>query len=559
MRMSFWEYQGTAHTGVARVASSMNGVHAVAYSPVGDCYINSMFTMMEREKRFPPVHTSVLDLKTMGMGINRLPESLREVSHDHNPDLIVVTQTCSSSLLQEDYGSLARQANIPNEVLIYAPNPFRVEEDESANGLLTVMVEQFAAMKLPPTSKPSVNIIGPISLGFHHKHDLLSLQRMLETMGIAVNVVFPLGATVADIKKLPQAWATIAPYREMGADAAIVLEKMHNIPAVTSAPIGVVATRKWVREVLESLNKFASGNGLTFDLKEPAIAAFSMDQKSAPSGLPWFTITADVQGYSSKKAFVFGDFTHAVAITRMLATELDMQIVGAGTYNRKLANEFRELVKPYTDNIICSSEFAEVRKAIGETLPDIVMGTQMERHTSAEFDIPCATISNPTHIEDFSLSYQPFLGYDGSNFITDRVYHTCTLGLEKHMIEMFGDAGLGVEEARLKANERGKIQVAPEPEAREQELEAYKIAEELRAKATQLAVESGAAVAVKAPPVAAITAELVWTDEAQKALKQIPFFVRPKVQKRVEEYARSHGYSLITLDLVYEVREKAQQ
>lgn len=566
MRMSYWEYQGTAHTGVARVACSMNGVHAVMYSPVGDTYINSMFTMMEREKRFPPVTTSVLDLKTMGMGVNKLPETLQEVFADHKPDLMVVACTCSSTLLQEDLGALAKAANLPEdetEVLIYAPNPYRVEEDEAANGLLTLLTRKYASNALPPTPKPSVNIIGTISLGFHHKQDLISLQRMLNTLGIETNVVFPEGATIHDVRRLPQAWASIAPYREIGQDAAKALEEMHGIPAVTNAPIGVMATRQWVKELLSALSKFAQSKGLTYDAKEPALAAFSLDQKSPPSALPWFSYTADVQSFSSRKAFVFGDFTHALGLARLLATELDVEVVCAGTFDKRRAKEFQEAVAPYAKQSFVSVEFDEVRKKIEELQPDVVLGSQMERHTAAGLNIPCATISNPIHIEDFSLGYQPFLGYDGSNYITDRIYHTMTLGLEKHLIEMFGDAGLGKEEASEEAKQRRQGQVAPakaeEPPV-EKVIETFRNSEELRVKAEQLAVDGGSAapfantaVVEKAPSVV----ELTWTDEANKALKQIPFFVRPKVQKRVEDYAREHGYSLITLDLVYEVKEKA--
>lgn len=550
MRMSYWEYQGTAHTGVARVACSMEGVHGVFYSPVGDSYINSMFTMMERMDKFPPIHTSVLDLQTMGMGTNKLPDMIRQVTEHHHPDLIVVACTCSSTLLQEDLGALAKTANVPTEVLIYAPNPYRVEEDEAANGLLTLLTQKFALEKLPPTAKPSVNIVGPLMLGFHNKQDLISLQRMLETLGVETNVVFPLGATLDDIKKMPQAWATVAPYREMGYDAAKVLEKLHGIPAVTVTPLGVMATREWVRELLTALNNFAKANDLDFDAKEPSVKAFSMDKKSAPSGVPWFTRTADLQSFSSRRAFVFGDFSHATALTRFLTTELDVQVVGAGTYNWRLGEEFRKAVAPYTNEVIVTVEFAQVRKKIAELQPDVVLGTQMERHTAAGFDIPCATISNPIHVEDFPLSYQPFLGYDGSNYVADRIYHTMTLGLEKHLIEMFGSAGLGEAGSRKEEGASSQIEV---------ELKKFEDAEATKAKATQLAVDGGSAAPVVAEQTKIKTVtEVIWTDEAQKALKQIPFFVRPKVQKRVEEYAREHGYALITLDLVYEVKEKAQ-
>ena len=154
MRMSYWEYQGTAHTGVARVACSMQGVHGIFYSPVGDSYITNMFTMMEREQRFPPIHTSMLDAQTLGMGVNKLPENIREVSNSYKPDLIVVACTCSSILLQEDLNTVSKLADVDTEVMVYAPNPYRVEEDESANGLLTVMTERFAKDKLPPTDRP---------------------------------------------------------------------------------------------------------------------------------------------------------------------------------------------------------------------------------------------------------------------------------------------------------------------------------------------------------------------------------------------------------------------
>lgn len=561
MRMSYWEYQGTAHTGVARIACSMEGVHAIMYSPVGDTYINSMFSMMEREQRFPPVTTSVLNGQTMGMGINKLPDTIRQVYEDHNPDLMVICCTCSSTLLQEDLAALGRAAGVPTEVLVYAPNPYRVQEDEAADGLLTLLVNRYTN-PMTPTARPSVNIIGPTSLGFHNRQDLISLKRMLATLGLEVNVVAPLGARLEDFKKLPQAWATVAPYREMGYDAAIALEEKCGVPAVTSTPIGVMATREWVKELLGALSKFATAHGLKFDAREPALAAFSMDPTNAPSGVPWFSYTADMQSFSSKRVFVFGDYSHATTIARMMASEVDVQVVGAGTYNLKMAEQFQEAVSPYTNRIIVTHEFEEVQKLIEELQPDVVLGTQMERHTSAGFDIPCATISNPIHIEDFPLSYQPFLGYDGSNYVMDRVYATAKLGLEKHLIEMFGDAGLGTKEAEVEASQRRLQGGVATPVAQAEQVEfvtakALETAPISSEKAQQLQVEGGAAPVKQAAVAVATPAELAWTEEAQKAMKQIPFFVRPKVQKRVEDYARERGYALITLDLVFEVKEKA--
>ncbi|HWP49367.1 MAG TPA: radical SAM protein [Candidatus Limnocylindrales bacterium] len=53
--------------------------------------------------------------------------------------------------------------------------------------------------------------------------------------------------------------------------------------------------------------------------------------------------------------------------------------------------------------------------------------------------------------------------------------------------------------------------------------------------------------------------QLTWTDEAKKRLEMIPSFARGMVIKGVEGYARSKGYSVITPELMKEVREKAMQ
>jgi len=73
---------------------------------------------------------------------------------------------------------------------------------------------------------------------------------------------------------------------------------------------------------------------------------------------------------------------------------------------------------------------------------ELVCGTQMERHTAHRHDLNCMVIAPPTHIENHLLAYRPFLGFDGADVIADEVYTTCTLGMEKHLIDMFGDAGL---------------------------------------------------------------------------------------------------------------------
>jgi light-independent protochlorophyllide reductase subunit B len=513
-------YEGTAHHGVGRIANSMRGVHAVFHAPQGDDYVNPIFTMLERTPGFPQMTTSVVSGRDLAQGTIRLPDTLRQVEAKLHPELIVVCASCSTILLQEDLQTVANSAGIDAEVLVYDANPYRMQEILSAEGLLTTLVKRFAKPQAL-TARPSVNLIGPSSMGFHARNDLVCLRRMLAALGVQINVVAPRGASVADLERLPAAWAHIAPYRELGLGAAQYLAAEYGAPALLSAPIGVQPTLAWLRQLVETLNDVGARNGMAGPpVTLPPLTAFSLDGMSAPSGVPWFARTADMESFSGKQAFVFGDATHTVGMTKFLHDELAMEIAGVGTYLRHEAAWVREQLAGYLpDELLVTERFQDVSRRIEQLQPNLVCGTQMERHSCRKLDLPCMVIAPPTHIENHLLSYRPILGFDGADYLADTVYTTTTLGLEKHLVDMFGDAGLDYE-AGDKAE--GGQEEAP------------------------LAVDPSAPTAPHL---------VVWTPEAQSMLKKVPFFVRGKVQKNTEKYAAAHGHSTIGVDVLQAAKE----
>jgi light-independent protochlorophyllide reductase subunit B len=563
MRLALWMYQGTAHHGVGRIANSMRGVHAVFHAPQGDDYVNPIFTMLERTPDFPRMTTSVVSGRDLAQGTVRLPETLRAVDAQVHPDLIIVCASCSTILLQEDLERMARSAGTKAETLVYDANPYRMQEVRSADGLLTMLVQRFARPQAPlPT--PSVNILGPASLGFHNRSDLICLRRMLATLGVQINVVAPLGASIHDLERLPAAWATIAPYRELGQNAARWLEEQFGIPALTDAPIGVQPTLRWLRRLVETLNE--TGARLqcpSTPLRLPPLTAFSLDGMSAPSSVPWFARTADMESYSMKRAFVFGDATHTVGMVKFLRDELGMQIAGAGVYLNEEAEWVYQELREYLpvdesgssrSSFLVTDVFQDVARRIADLSPELVCGTQMERHACRKLDIPCLVIAPPTHIENHLLSYRPILGFDGADVLADMVYTTATLGMEKHLIDMFGDAGLDYDEPRTEEPRTGNQEVRSEnrasanghPEAGV----SVGVTESSVAPSRSVAEEPDRATTPSSPAV-----HPVWTPDARAMLKKIPFFVRGRVQKNVERYAMQHGYATITAEVLVEARE----
>jgi catechol 2,3-dioxygenase-like lactoylglutathione lyase family enzyme len=51
--------------------------------------------------------------------------------------------------------------------------------------------------------------------------------------------------------------------------------------------------------------------------------------------------------------------------------------------------------------------------------------------------------------------------------------------------------------------------------------------------------------------------ELVWTKEAESELKSAPFFVRARAKNGIEEYARAHGITEITPEVMRDARKTA--
>ncbi|MBV5319598.1 MAG: ferredoxin:protochlorophyllide reductase (ATP-dependent) subunit B [Chlorobium phaeobacteroides] len=531
MRLAFWLYEGTALHGISRITNSMKGVHTVYHAPQGDDYITATYTMLERTPDFPGLSISVVRGRDLAQGVSRLPGTLQQVDHHYSPDLTVIAPSCSTALLQEDLNQLAAHSGVPSEkLLVYALNPFRVSENEAADGLFTELVKRYAvAQEKTPT--PSVNLLGFTSLGFHLRANLTSLRRMLETLGIAVNVVAPWGSGIDDLAKLPAAWLNIAPYREIGATAAAYLDETFGMPAMYEAPIGVEPTTAWLRKLLDEINRIAGQKGLS-RLAMPAPRAFSLDGLSAPSGVPWFARTADMESFSNKRAFVFGDATHTVALVKFLRDELGMQIIGAGTYLERHADWVRKELDGYLPGeLMVTDRFQDVAKFIDDQMPDLVCGTQMERHSCRKLDVPCMVICPPTHIENHLLGYYPFFGFDGADVIADRVYLSCKLGLEKHLIDFFGDAGLEYEESDDAAK--------AEPDQPVSNAHGH---------TESKTVSQG-------EPIASDEGGISWSDEAETMLKKVPFFVRKKVRKNTEDFALGIGESCVTAEVFRKAKE----
>ncbi len=544
MQLTVWTYEGPPHVGAMRIATAMEGVHYVLHAPQGDTYADLLFTMIERRQKRPPVTYTTFQARDLGGDTAELFKTAVHDAYDRfAPQAILVGASCTAELIQDDPGGLAAALDLPVPVVPLELPSYQKKENWGAAETFYQLVRAFAGPHaLPPGSERAprstsggltCNILGPAALGFRHRDDLVEIKRTLADLDIGVNVTAPEGATPADLTRLGNADFNVVLYPEIAGSAAKWLERSFGQPSTRTIPIGVGATRDFINEVAAISQRIATGSserGNNVRARAEALLA------GEHTRLPWYSRSVDSTYLTGKRVFVFGDATHALAAARIAKEELGFTVVAIGTYTREFAREVRDLAALYEAEALVSDDFLAVEEAISRLQPELVLGTQMERHIAKRLGIPCAVISAPVHVQDFPARYSPQMGFEGANVIFDSFTHPLMMGLEEHLLGMF--RGDGEFHDRAVPSHLATEGQAGRP------LPAAPVEAPLAARAADPA---DVATIDEAAP-------LNWSPEADRELGKIPFFVRGKARRNTETFARERRLSHVTLDTLYDAK-----
>jgi light-independent protochlorophyllide reductase subunit B len=513
MQLTLWTYEGPPHIGAMRIATAMKGLHYVLHAPQGDTYADLLFTMIERRDRRPPVTYTTFQARDLGGDTAELfKTAAREAFERFRPQAMIVGASCTAELIQDDPGGLAAALELPVPVVPLELPAYQRKENWGASETFYQLVRALCAPHVPPpgTARKAVegrrvrcNVLGPTALGFRHRDDLREVLELLRRLAVDINVVAPLDATPHDLTRLGEADFNVVLYPEVALQTALWLQRSFDQALVRTVPIGVGATREFIREV-------AALSG--------ADPAECLDDPRGRSN--WYARSVDSTYLTGKRVFVFGDATHVVAAARVAARELGFQVVGLGTYSREFAREVREAAKLYGVEALITDDYLDVEERVAALQPELVLGTQMERHIAKRLGIACSVISAPMHVQDFPARHAPQMGFEGANVLFDAWVHPLMMGLEEHLLKMFqGDFEFhdGAAPSHLGS---------AAPQVHE------------------------AAVAAAPPAQTAST----WTPDAERELRKIPFFVRGKARRNTEAFAGERGLMPITVETLYDAK-----
>ncbi len=510
MKLTVWTYEGPPHVGAMRVATGMTNLHYVLHAPQGDTYADLLFTMIERRNHRPPVTYTTFQARDLGSDTANLFKTACQDAYERfKPEAILVGASCTAELIQDDPGGMAENMGLEVPVIALELPSYQRKENYGADETFFQLVRALAR-PVEKTAQITCNLIGPTALGFRHRDDIDELSGLLSDMGVSVNVVAPMGSTPSDIKRLGAAHFNVLMYPETGETAARWMERDLGLPYTKVVPIGVGATRDFLNEVSQ-------------------ITGLSPVVDDTRLRLPWYSASVDSTYLTGKRVFIFGDGTHAMTAARIARDEMGFEVVGIGCYNREMARPVRALAKSFGLEALITDDYLEVERCIENLSPEMILGTQMERHIGKRLGIPCAVISAPVHVQDFPSRYSPQMGFEGANVIFDTWVHPLVMGLEEHLLHMFRDDFEFNDEAGPSHHGGHAAQRAP-------------------------SVDSVDLEPTKGLELQSQSLEMTWLSDAEKELKKIPFFVRGKARRNTETYALTQGVKKISVDTLYEAK-----
>jgi nitrogenase molybdenum-iron protein alpha/beta subunit len=402
-------YLRCAFYGAAQTALGVTGCCVLAHSPQG-CYqlVNSAFGWQDADytETFT-LSTKLCEDEIVHGGEELLARTILEAKELEIPILFVLS-SCGPEIVGDDIVAVCEdmRTQVDFEIVPIECAGFRGDQNEGTDIALDAMLKRLDV-------QPKERIQGSVCLVAPHANsnptwaaDLAWVKGILSQIGARVLATLTHDTALSELQNIAAAEGCIVLSHDAGQKAADYLAQEFGIEQLCKGmplPVGFTNTRRWIRELGRSFGAQGAVEKLISEGERMVV------EQCRRKGLEQFFM-------HRAPAAIVADATVGIPLLHFITEDLEMIprllclrscLTGA---KEILERELSELA--LSPKVVYNADVYQSKLALSEVRPEVVFGSNIERHAVEELDIPFVfRLVNP--ISRFRIINREYFGYLG--------------------------------------------------------------------------------------------------------------------------------------------------
>ncbi len=344
-----------------------------------------------------------------------------------NGDLFVILSGCTSGIIGDDVKRIAGEFAAEGFPVVGIESPgFSGNSYHGHELVVDEIIRQYVGPVEPKVRPRVVNVFSVVPYqDAYWRADLEEIKRLLEAIGLEVNILFGYGSGgVSEWRDIPNAAFNLVLSPWVGLGVAETLQELYGTPYLHCPifPVGAQATSRFLREVAQ----FA---GIPHAEVEAVVA--KEEKRFYDYFISLANFISDMQNSIPHELLVVADSLYALGTSDFLVKELGLTLEGLHIIDnppknripvieqaaRGLGGEFSEALEFHIDGWEIQRHMEEKVGKPGQT---VILGSTWESDLAKRTDSILVHLSLP--INDDIVVNRSFFGYNGGLRLIEEIY-----------------------------------------------------------------------------------------------------------------------------------------